>query len=105
VSTALARPIRMDLEVFANAANLHPDLVRRLVALGLIDANQDAAGGLWFTPAQLAAAGRLQRLRAGFALNYAALGLVMELLDRIDELEAAQRRRPRVNRAERGGRR
>ena len=38
----------------------------------------------------------MQRLRAGFALNYAALGLVTDLLDRITALEAALRtyRRP-----------
>jgi hypothetical protein len=35
---------------------------------------------------------RIQRLRAGFALNYAALGLVLELLDRLDAAKAAQRR-------------
>jgi hypothetical protein len=35
----------------------------------------------------------MQRLRAGFALNYAALGLVCDLLDRIAALEAAQRHR------------
>jgi chaperone modulatory protein CbpM len=35
--------------------------------------------------------GRVQRLRAGFALNYAAIGLVTDLLDRIAELEAALR--------------
>ena len=27
---------------------------------------------------------RIQRLRAGLALNYAALGLVLDLLDRIE---------------------
>ena len=31
---------------------------------------------------------RIQRLRAGLGLNYAALGLVLDLLDRIAELEA-----------------
>ena len=31
---------------------------------------------LWFSRGQLAAVARMQRLRAGFALNYAALGLV-----------------------------
>jgi hypothetical protein len=36
----------------------------------------------------------LQRLRAGLALNYAALGVVVDLLDRIAVLEAALRRRP-----------
>ena len=91
---ALTRPVRLDLEAFARAANLHPDLVRRFVALGLIDAAPDADGELWFSPDQLAAVARLQRLRAGFALNYAALGLVADLLDRIARLEAALRRRP-----------
>ena len=38
--------------------------------------------------------GRIERLRAGLPLNYAALGLVLDLLDRIHELETALRRRP-----------
>ena len=41
---------------------------------------------MWFAPSQLAAVARLQRLRAGFGLNYAALGLVVDLLDRIARL-------------------
>jgi chaperone modulatory protein CbpM len=95
VTYALVRIQRLDLETFARAAGLHPDLVRRLVALGLIEAVPDAAGALWFSPTQLAAVARIQRLRAGFCLNYAALGLVTDLLDRIAELEAALRNRPR----------
>ena len=93
-SYALARPLRLDLDAFARVAGLHPDIVRRFVALGLIEAWRDASGGLWFSPNQLAEVARLQRLRAGFALNYASLGLVVDLLDRIARLEAAQRRRP-----------
>jgi pimeloyl-ACP methyl ester carboxylesterase len=85
----------MDLDSFARLARLHPDLVRRLVALGLIDATRDPAGELRFMPAQLAAVARIQRLRAAFCLNYAAIGLVVDLLDRITELEAAQRMQPR----------
>ena len=91
---ALARPRRLDLDTFARMAGLHPDVVRRFVALGLIEASHDASGGMWLAPSQLPAVARLQRLRAGFALNYAALGLVVDLLDRIDRLEAAQRRHP-----------
>ena len=102
---ALARPLRFDLDAFARAAGLHPDIVRRFVALGLIDASRDASGNLWFSPNQLAAVARLQRLRAGFALNYASLGLVVDLLDRIAELEAAQRRRPLESASPRGARR
>jgi chaperone modulatory protein CbpM len=96
VSHALIRARRLDLEEFAAAAGMHPDLVRRLVALGVLDAAYDPAGRCWFAPAELAEVGRIQRLRAGLALNYAAVGLVTELLDRIAALEAAQRgaRRP-----------
>ena len=32
---------------------------------------------------------RIRRLRAGLAINYTAVGLVIDLLDRIAELEAA----------------
>ena len=48
---ALARPRRLDLDSFARAAGMHPDLVRRFVALGLLDAVRDADGQLWFSPA------------------------------------------------------
>jgi hypothetical protein len=85
------RDVRLDLGAFACASGTHPELIRRLVALGLLDARQDPAGELWFSRGQLAALGRVQRLRAGFALNYAAVGLVTELLDRIAALEAALR--------------
>jgi chaperone modulatory protein CbpM len=94
-SYAIVRAPRLSLEEFALVTGLHPDLIRKLVALGLIDARRDSAGELWFSGSQLAAVARVQRLRAGFALNYAAVGLVTDLLDRIAVLEAALRaRRP-----------
>ena len=94
----LARRVRtqlLDLDTFAGRARLHPEMVRRLVALGLLDAERDGAGVLWLAPAEVATVARIQRLRAGFSLNYAAVGLVLELLDRIDELQAALRQAPR----------
>jgi len=92
----MVRTDRLSLEQFAALTGLHPDLIRRLVILGLIEAGRDPADELWFPRGQIAAVARLQRLRAGFALNYAALGLVADLLDRIAALEAALRtnRRP-----------
>jgi len=87
----LARPDRLSLDSFATRAGLHPELVRRWVALGLLEPTRDAAGGLWFAPVQLRTVARIQRLRAGLSVNYAALGLVMDLLDRIDVLEQALR--------------
>ncbi len=84
--------LELDLGAFARATGTHPDLVRRLVALGILDARQDPSGELWFAPSQAARLARVERLRAGFALNYAAVGLVIDLLDRIAVLEAALRR-------------
>ncbi len=88
MSYAIVRTDRLSLEEFAVLSGLHPDLIRRLVALGLIEAHRDTAGALWFSRSQIAAVARVQRLRAGFALNYAAIGLVTDLLDRIAVLEA-----------------
>ena len=94
------RPVtELSLAQFATQASLHPDLVRRLVVLGIVDAGRDAAGDLTFGSDQLPAVARLQRLRAGFGLNYAALGLVTDLLDRIAALETALRQRPAHPRA------
>ncbi len=96
MSRSLVAPTDLDIESFARAANLHPDLVRRFVVLGLIEPSSGTAGDLRFRPSQLRSVARIQRLRAGFALNYASLSLVIDLLDRIAELEAAGRNPPRT---------
>jgi DNA-binding transcriptional MerR regulator len=96
----LDRSGRLSLESVARKARLHPELVRRFVALGLVDATRDPAGRLWFTWNDVATLDRIQRLRAGLSLNYAAIGLVLDLLDRIGQLEAALRRRPTWPRAD-----
>ena len=92
IAYPMTRPSRLSLDRFARQAGLHPELVQKFVALGLLDAERDATGALWFRPAALVTVARVQRLRAGLSLNYAAIGLVLDLLDRIDELEAASRR-------------
>ena len=89
----LARRPGIQLDVFATRCGLHPDMVRRLVALGLVACQKDARGDLWFEPSALVTVARVQRLRTGLGLNYAAIGLVLDLLDRIEELESASRRR------------
>ena len=91
----LARPHRLSLDSYAQVTGVHPDLVRRLVALGLLEVTRDAQGRLWFDPSQVREMARIQRLRMSLNLGYCAIGLVVELLDRIAELERAQRRTPR----------
>jgi chaperone modulatory protein CbpM len=89
MTAALVQVPLVAVEPFASATGLHPDLVRRLVALGLLEGREDTRGDLWLSASQVAVAARIRRLRAGLGLNYAALGLVIDLLDRIAELEAA----------------
>jgi hypothetical protein len=93
VRYALVAAPRLSLDAVARRSGLHPDLVRRFVALGLVDAERDASGRLVFDPAAPAVLARVQRLRTGLCLNYASIGLVLDLLDRISLLEAALRGR------------
>ena len=87
------RPLRrLSADELARRSGTHPDLLRRFVALGLLRVDRDAEGRLWFAPSQLAAVARIERLRAGLSLNYAAVGLVIELLDHIRALEDELRR-------------
>ncbi|WP_298552290.1 chaperone modulator CbpM [Streptomyces luteogriseus] len=95
VRYALVHVPRLSLDTVARRSGLHPDLVRRFVALGLVDAERDASGRLVFDPAAPAVLARVQRLRSGLCLNYASIGLVLDLLDRISLLEAALRDRGR----------
>jgi DNA-binding transcriptional MerR regulator len=83
---------RLGLETFARRGGLHPEMVERFVALGLLEAYRDANDELWFAPNQLAQLARIRRLRAGLQVNYAGLGVVIDLLDRIQRLEDALRK-------------
>ena len=78
---------RLDLVTFSRVAGIHPEMARRLVALGLLEPVRDSAGELWFGRDQLLAVARIRRLRVGLGLNYSSLALVAELLDRVAELE------------------
>src|SRR5262245_30224650 len=73
----LASPPGLSLEGFSRRAGLHPELTRRFVALGLLRATRDVSGNLRFEQTQLAVVARIQRLRVGLSLNYAAIGLVI----------------------------
>lgn len=88
----LARPFRLSLDSYARITGVHPDVIRRLVALGLLERARDADGSLWFAPSQVREMATIQRLHLRLNLTYSSLGLVRDLLDRISELERSQRR-------------
>lgn len=71
----------------ARDSGLHPDVVRRLLALDALGSLADPAA----PPARDAAArlARIARLRRDFGLNYAGAILASELIARIDALESA----------------
>ncbi len=71
---------RPDAARLASESGLHPELVRHLIALGLVPSGDGA---------QLR---RATRLRSDLGLNYAGAVLACELLARIDALEARLRR-------------
>jgi hypothetical protein len=76
----------LTLEEVAARCALHPELVRRLFVLGLIDAAEGYAE--LFRPEVTLRIQRILRLRRDLGVNYNAAALVLDLLDRIDTLEA-----------------
>lgn len=81
----------MDIRGVAEAAGLHPDLVGRLVHLGLLETSYDGRGGPLFDPGSVLRMRRMMRLRSDLGLAWTALGLIADLLERIDNLEATLR--------------
>jgi chaperone modulatory protein CbpM len=81
----------ISLNVLATQAGLHPDLVRRLVALGLVDPCGGTRAAPLFRRQDAALLDRALRLRRDLGLNYAGAVLACELLARIDELETRLR--------------
>ena len=70
--------VPIETRTLAREAGVHPDLVRRFVALGLLEPYPvDAAARI----------ARAARLRRDLGLNYAGAVLACELLARIDELQ------------------
>ena len=84
-------PARLALEALARRAGLHPDMVRRLVALGLVQPSGGSAAAPLFRAEDAPLLARAVRLRRDLGLNYAGAVLVCELLARIDTLEEQRR--------------
>jgi DNA-binding transcriptional MerR regulator len=89
------------IEALAREAGVHPELVRRLIALGLIEPGGGTAVAPRFRRQDAPLLARAARLRRDLGLNYAGAVLASELLTRIDELEQqlaspSKQRRPEV---------
>lgn len=78
----------ISLDELAREAGLHPEVVRRLVRLGLLDPVGGGRGAARFPRDAAARLARAARLRRDLGLGYAGAVLACELLERIDALEA-----------------
>ena len=89
----------VELTVLARMAGVRTVHVRRYLEFGLLEADRPRPTALAsrarFHPTSAARVARAERLRRDLNLNYAGAVLVVELLDRISELEA---RLPRSSR-------
>jgi chaperone modulatory protein CbpM len=68
------------------------DVVKRLVDFGLVDPIEGPPDVPLFSPMAVSRVSRALRLKRDLGLNLNSLALVMELLDRIEELEDRLRR-------------
>jgi hypothetical protein len=75
----------LSLEEVAARCSLHPLLVERFVALGLVDPLEGESNQ--FPPEATLRLQRALRLRRDLGLSYNGAALVLDLLDRIEALE------------------
>jgi DNA-binding transcriptional MerR regulator len=75
------------LDVLARRSGLHPETVRRLVQLGLVQPSGGSSSAPLFRPQDAQLLARAARLRRDLGVNYAGAVLACELLARIEQLE------------------
>ncbi|MEW6378528.1 MAG: chaperone modulator CbpM [bacterium] len=74
------------LSDLANMAGLHPDLIDRFFSLGLIEPATQRPEPLFTDDAVLRIC-RILRLRRDMGVNLASAGIILDLLDQIEELK------------------
>jgi hypothetical protein len=75
------------IEALAVEAGMHPELVRRLIRLGLIEPGGGTTAAPLFRRQDAPLLARAARLRRDLGVNYAGAVLASELLARIEDLE------------------
>ena len=78
----------LSLSEVAYLSRLHPELIARFVSLGLLEPKKQLSSGeLLFDTEGVLTARKIWRLRQELGINYVGIGLVLDLLDRIESLE------------------
>jgi DNA-binding transcriptional MerR regulator len=77
------------LTELATRVGLHPELIDRFVNLGLIEfAGSTGGGELLFDSGVIPIIRRILRLRNELGVNYAGIGVILELMARMEAMEA-----------------
>ena len=88
---------RYDLDALAHLSDVHSALITQYVQLGLLDPLGGGAGGEWrFDNRSLYVLRKIQRLRNELGVNVNGVSIILDLLQRVEELEQelAAARRP-----------
>jgi DNA-binding transcriptional MerR regulator len=76
----------LDIEEIGDLVGLHPEMVYKYYQLGLIDPHIERPV-LLFEDSVVCRITKIMRLKNDLGVNLAGCGVVLELLDRINELE------------------
>jgi len=86
-----ARRSLMPLDDAASRLGLHPDVIRRFLEFGLLEPAEVTGTEIMLDPVALHRIGVIQHLRYDLGINLAGIGVILELLDRIDALQRGGR--------------
>ena len=84
--TQVPSPEILTLNEVSRLVDLHPEMVLRLVDLGLVDPEVGEPEWL-FQERAVPRIWKIRRLHRDLGINWAGIGVVLDLLDRIDDLE------------------
>src|SRR4051812_7527897 len=82
-------PQRLTIEMLAAHADMHPALVERFVAFGLIDPVEQQGATVLFDVAAVPRLRTIGRLRESLGINIAGIAVILDLLDRLSALKQA----------------
>ena len=81
----------MPLEEAARRLGLHPETVRRFLEFGLFEPTEVTGAEIMLDAVALRRIGVIQHLRYDLGINLSGIGVILELLDRIDALQCGGR--------------
>jgi len=80
-------PRRLTLAELAQAARLHPELVERFVECDLLTPVEQESSLLLFEEAAVLRVQAIQRLRQDLGVNLAGIAVILDLIERLRELQ------------------